>query len=74
LPKIMLKLTKPEHKMSKILKLLKGGPASSNLLRQTGEDLQPLINNGLIKIKEAFPRITIYEITAKGLAILGDED
>ena len=60
--------------MSKILYILKGGPVSSNVLRLTGEDMQPLLNNGLIKIKEAFPKITIYEITAKGLAILGDED
>ncbi len=60
--------------MSKILKELARGAASGKVLKLTGEDIQAHINNGLIKIKDTFPKITIYEITEKGRKLLGEDD
>ena len=59
---------------TKILNILSKGDASGAALKATGEDIQAHINNGLIKIKDTFPKITIYEITDKGRKLVGEDD
>ena len=59
---------------SKILNILAKGDISGAVLKSTGEDIQAHINNGLIKIKKVYPKITIYEITDKGRKLVGEEN